>query len=281
MVGQICTQERAIASNNVLPESANFNEVRSWNIPIGSENATVLNTVGANNAYYGLGACKINFLANGEVKFNTGDDSLNTVIGKTGNYILSYAFNKSDEFSDINFTVEVLVNDVVTHTITQNLYFSSGFTDNQWNVYFQSFALEYGDVVTFNFYAQSDTTDCYLLFDRFKLELDDKGIDYPTIYTEAPLTVYEEENTITVGTIGSNSSVSITASLTGARPNDASRSYVVMKYPSELIDLGLEVGVPLVTANDTVKFIIHNHGGGSHTPEPDATYNFRLIRWVH
>ena len=80
MVGQICTQERAIASNNVLPESANFNEVRSWNIPIGSENATVLNTVGANNAYYGLGACKIIFLANGEVKFNTGDDSLNTVV---------------------------------------------------------------------------------------------------------------------------------------------------------------------------------------------------------
>ena len=120
--------------------------------------------------------------------------------------------------------------------------------------------------------------DCYLLFDRFKLELDDKGIDYPTIYTEAPLTVYEEENTITVGTIGSNSSVTITASLTGARPNDASRSYVVMKYPSELIDLGLEVGCPLVTANDTVKFIIHNHGGGSHTPEPDAIYNFRLIR---
>jgi hypothetical protein len=278
MEGQICTQERAIASNNVLPESANFNEVRSWNIPIGSANATVLNTVGANNAYYGIGACKINFLANGEVKFNTGDDSLNTVIGKDGNYILSYAFYKSDEFSDINFSVEVLVNDVVTHTITQNLYFSSGYTENQWNVYFQSFPLEYGDVVTFNFYAQSDTTACYLLFDRFKLELDDKGIDYPTIYTEAPLTVYEEENTITVGTIGSNSTVTITASLTGANPNDATRSYVLMKYPSELIDLGLEVGVPLVTAMNEVKFVIHNHSGGSHTPEPDGIYNFKLMR---
>lgn len=278
MEGQICTQERAIASNNVLPESANFNEVRSWNIPIGSENATVLNTVGANNAYYGIGACKINFLENGEVKFNTGDDSLNTVIGKDGNYILSYAFYKSDEFSDINFSVEVLVNDVVTHTITQNLYFSSGYTENQWNVYFQSFPLEYGDVVAFNFYAQSDTTDCHLLFDRFKLELDDKGIDYPTIYTEAPLTVYEEENTITVGTISSNSSVTITASLTGANPNDATRSYVLMKYPSELIDLGLEVGVPLVTGINEVKFVIHNHSGGSHTPEPDAIYNFKLMR---
>lgn len=278
MVGQICTQERAIASNNILPESANFNEMRVWNIPIGSENATVLNTVGANNAYYGLGACKVNFLGNGEVKFNTGDDSLNTVIGKTGNYILSYAFFKSDEFSDINFTVEVLVNDAVTHTITQNLYFSSGYTENQWNVYFQSFPLTYSDVVTFNFYAQSDTTACYLLFDRFKLELDDKGIDYPTIYTEAPLTVYEEENTITVGTIGSNSSVTITASLTGANPNDATRSYVLMKYPTELIDLGLEVGVPLVTAMNEVKFIIHNHSGGSHTPEPDAIYNFKLVR---
>lgn len=278
MEGQICTQERAIASNNVLPESANFNEMRIWNIPIGSENATVLNTVGANNAYYGLGACKINFLDTGEVKFNTGDDSLNTVIRKSGNYILSYAFYKSDEFSDINFTVEVLVNDVVTHTITQNLYFSSGYTDNQWNVYFQSFPLTYSDVVTFNFYAQSDTTACYLLFDRFKLEFDDKGIGFPTIYTEAPLTVYEEENILTIGEIPSNQSVTVTASLTGARLNDATRSYVVMKYPSELIDAGLTVSVPIVTANNTVKFIIHNHSGASHTPIEDGVYNFKIIR---
>lgn len=278
MEGQICIQERPIASNNILQESANFNEVRAWNKPIGGENANVLNQLSESYSYYGLGACKVVFLGTGEVKFNTGDDSLNTVIGKTGNYILSYAFNKSDEFSDINFTVEVLVNDVVTHTITQNLYFSSGYTDNQWNVYFQSFQLTYSDVVTFNFYAQSDTTDCYLLFDRFKLELDDKGIGFPTMYTEAPLTVIEEENTITVGEISGNSSVEITASLTGAMPNDATKSYVLMKYPTELISLGLIVGFPLVTSNDTVKFIIHNHSGSPVTPESDAIYNFKIVR---
>lgn len=278
MEGQICNQEQPILSNNLLNEVANFNEQRTWNKPSGGSNATILNNVTGNRAYYGIGCVQISYLANGEVKFNTGDSSLQTAITNDGNYVLSYAFKKDDEFSDINFKVEVLINGFVTHEITQNLYFSSGFTEGKWNIYFQSFTLEAGDVVDFNFYTSSDTTACNLYFDRFKLELDDKGANFPTIYTEAPLDVIEEENTLTVGAIGGNSSVTVTASLTGARPNDPTRSYVLIKYPTELIDLGLQVGVPLVTANDTVKFIIHNHSGGSHTPEADAVYNFKILR---
>jgi hypothetical protein len=198
-------------------------------------------------------------------------------IQRTGNYILSYAFDKSDENSDILFTVEMYVNAVLQpdNTIQQDLFDSSGFVNGQWNTYFQNVYLESGDVVDFVFKAQSDTTACYLYFDRMKLEINDKGNSFPTIYTEAPLDVIEEENTLTVGTIANNETITVTASLTGCTLTD---NYVVMKYPSELNDLGLVVGYPSVYADNVVKFAIHNQSGGSVTPTADSIYNFKVVR---
>jgi len=278
--GAIFSQEIAIANNNVLNEFCNFNKSFVWNKPSGGSNATIINNVGGRQSYFGLGAVSINFTGNSEVTFNSGGSQMRRVIQKTGNYILSYAFNKTDVFSDINFTIELFVNDVLqpNNTITHNLYESSGFVNNQWNTYFQNIYLEYGDVIDFQFKAQSDTTSCYLYFDRLKLEFDDKGCGYPTIYTEAPLDVIEEENTLTIGTILDNSYTTITASLTGADPNDSSKKYVSMSFPEELIALGLEVGVPLVTDVNIVKFNIYNRTGDSITPTADAVYNFKIIR---
>ena len=275
--GQICNQEVAKASNNVLNEFANFNKVFSWNIADGIGSAIVINNVGGRHSYYGLGAVSINFTGTSPVTFNSGGTEMRRIIQKTGNYILSYAFKKSDETSDINFTVNLYVNSVLTAqtTISQNLYFSSGFTDNQWNVYFQNVALEYGDVIDFSFTAQSDTTNCYLYFDRLKLEIDDRGNGNPTIYTEAPLDVIEEENTITIPTIAHNSTYIVTASLTGCTLID---DYVIMKYPKELNDLGLVVGYPSVYADNVVKFAIHNQSGSSVTPTEDGIYNFKVIK---
>lgn len=278
MEGQICTQESPILSNNILPEFCNFNSAFTWNKPSGGTNATILNNVSTTKSYYGVGCVQLNFSANGEVQFNAGDSSMQKVINTSGNYILSFAFKKDDDTADINFRVEVLVNDVPTYEISQNLYFSSGFTDGQWNCYFQSFPLNYGDVIDFNFYAQCDSVGTNLYFDRMKLELDDRGIGFPTIYTEAPLTIYEEENILTVGEIAGNSSLEVTASLIGASITDSSKRYVMMSYPSELIDLGLVVSVPVVYANNVVKFIIHNHSGSPITPTEDGVYNFKLIR---
>lgn len=275
--GQICTQEVAKASNNVLNEFANFNQVFAWNISDGVGNATIINNVGGRQSYYGLGAVSVYFTGTSPITFDAGDTSMRRVIQRDGNYILSYAFNKSDENSDINFTVNLYVNGVLTsqNTISQNLYFSSGFTDNQWNVYFQNVALEYGDVIDFSFTAQSDTTACYLYFDRLKLELDDRGNGFPTIYTEAPLDVIEEENTITIPEIAHNETYIVTASLTGCK---LVGDYVMMKYPSELNDLGLVVGYPSVYSDNVVKFAIHNQSGAPVTPTEDGIYNFKVVR---
>lgn len=275
--GQICTQEVAKASNNVLNEFANFNGVFTWNISDGIGNAVIINNVGGRQSYYGLGAVSVNFTGTSPVTFDTGGSNMERTIQRDGNYILSYAFNKSDENSDINFTVNLYVNGVLQtqNTITQNLYASSGFTDGQWNVYFQNVALEYGDVIDFSFTAQSDTTACYLYFDRLKLELDDRGNGFPTIYTEAPLDNIEEENELTIPEIAHNETYIATASLTGCK---LAGDYVVMRYPSELNDLGLVIGVPSVYADNVVKFAIHNQTGSAVTPTADGIYNFKVVR---
>lgn len=278
--GIICTDEIAKASNNTLNEFCNFNDVFTWNKPSGGANATIINNIGGRQSYYGLGCVSLNFTGTSEVSFDAGGSDMQLVVQRTGNYILSYAFDKDDNNADINFTVEVYVNSVLqpNNTITQNLFDSSGFTNEKWNVYFQYLFLSYSDVIDFSFKAQSDTTACTLYFDRLKLEIDNKGFGLPTIYTEVPLAVIEEENTITVGAITANSSVEITASLTGALLTSSSKGYVAMKYPEELLTLGLVVGYPIITADNVVKFIIHNKSGGSITPTAMSIYNFKLIR---
>lgn len=278
MVNGILTfDELPLPSNNLLTEFCNFNRVHSWNKTAGGSNATILNNIGGRHSYFGLGSVSINFTGTSQVSFNAGATQMSTTIQRDGNYVLSFAFDKSDASSDITFIVEMFVNGVLqpTNTITQNLYSTSGYQDGKWNTYFQSMALAYGDVVDFAFKAQSDTTSCYLYFDRLKLEIDDRGNGLPTTYTEAPLTIYEEENTITVGAIANNSTVIVTATLTGALVNE---HYVAMKYPAELNTLGLAVGYPTLVSDGVVKFAITNKTGGSVTPTADSIYNFRVLR---
>ena len=279
ITGQICNQEIAKLSNNVLNEFCNFNKLHTWNKTAGGSNANITNDVLGRRSYFGLGCVKIDFIGTSQVSFNAGGDQMNRVIQRTGNYVLSYAFNKTDISSDIVFTVEVYVNDTLYSetTITQDLYNTSGFVDNQWNVYFQNLTLEYGDTIDFAFKAQSDTTYCQLYFDRLKLELDDKGNGIPTIYTEAPLDVIEEENTIDVGNIPAGDTVTVTASLTGARVSESDKRNVVMTYPNQIIDEGLVVGVPLVTADDVVKFTIFNPTG-SGVDLDEGVFNFKIVR---
>jgi hypothetical protein len=275
--GAIFSQEIPIANNNLLNEFCNFNNSFTWNKPIGGANATIINNVDGTKSYYGLGAVSLNFTGTNQVNFNAAGSKMSRTIQKTGTYLLSYAFDKSDDTSDIIFTIEMYVNSVLqpNNTITQDLYNSSGFFDGQWNTYFQNVYLEDGDVIDFSFVAQSDTTNCYLYFDRFKLEIDNKGLGFPSIYNEAPLDVFEEENIITVGEILDGETKIITADLRGA---ELLKDYVSMIYPTELNDLGLIVGFPSVYANNTVKFSITNTTGDAVTPTEDSNYTFKVIR---
>lgn len=279
ITGAICQQEVPKASNNVLNEFCNFNDLFTWTKTAGGANANITNDILGRHAYYGLGSLKIDFTGTSQVSFNAGGTQMSKVIQRSGNYILSYAFDKSHTTSNVVFIVEMYVNGSLyaQNTITQDLYNTSGFVDNQWNTYFQNFALNYGDVVDFAFKAQSDTTGVQVYFDRFKLEVDDRGSGYPTIYTEAPLDIIEEENTITVGAILAGATRLVTASLTGAKINNE-RQFVIMNTPPEWTTLGLVVSVPVVSADNVVKFNIYNPTLATVTPTPNVAYNLKVVR---
>jgi len=284
ITGVICSQELAQASNNILNEFSNFNRLVTWNKTTGGSNANIVNDILGRHSYAGNGALKIDFTGTGAVTFDGGGDitttgtPMATTIQRTGNYILSYAFDKSNVNTDIVFTVLMYVNGVLasSRTIEQDLFNTSGFVDNQWNVYFQNFALTYGDVVDFAFIAQSDTTGCQLYMDRFKLEIDNRGGGYPTIYTEAPLDIIEEENTIVIPNIPAGDSITITGSITGARINDSDKRNIILTTEI-LLALGLEVYTPAVTADDVFKFIVRNPTGSDINPG-STVINAKIIR---
>ena len=274
ILAQIVGQETARYSDNLLPSFANFNEVFVWNEVSGGTNAVVINS--NQKKYAGLYSCTITFQGTGQIKFNTGSTKLQCVAPKTGNYILSSRFNKNDATADITFLIEVVVNGVVvsTNTIEQNLYNTSGYVDGVWNCYFQNLELTQSDVVDFNFYAQSDTIGSVMYFDGFKLELDDRNLQFPSIYTETPLELISQENTLTIGTIANNTCYTAILTLTGAKPNDQ----IILKYSAELTNLGLLVGAPVVTSTNVVKVLILNNTGASVTPSEDIQFYPRVIR---
>lgn len=275
--GAICELEEPKTNRNLLTEFCNFDRVHAWNI---TDGIATVNTTISKNTYAGKGSINVTFLNNAEVRFTSGGSEMEKVVRETGMYFLSFAVKKSDDDSDIVFTVQMYVNGnlLPQNTIYQDLFDSSGYVNGQWNIYYQNVYLEDGDVVDFAFVCQSDTAGAKLYIDRMKLEYNDRGLLKPSLYSPAELEEIEEENILTIGEIAGNSSVVVTASLTGANTTDTDRKFVAMTYPAELLTLGLIVGEPLVTATNVVKFVIHNHSGSPVTPTEDGVYNFKLIR---
>lgn len=266
-------QQQAYYTDNLLTYFCNFNNSHTWNIVEGSENASVSSDLSGENAYAGRGSVMVNFTDNREVIFDTGGSEMLTTVLEDGDYTLSYAVKKSDDTSAIAFTVNMYVNGVLqpNNTITQDLFDSGGFVNGQWNVYFQNVNLEQGDVLEFQFVAQSDTTDCKLWIDGLKLEILNRGTKFPSIYTEAKPIEINSSQIIDIPSIASNSSVIATATVTGAKVG----MFVNINYPSALITDELIIGVPIVSATNTVSFVVHNHSGGSINPT-SGTFKFRV-----
>jgi hypothetical protein len=195
------------ASDNLLTPYANFNDTYVWNILSGGGNAIVENN--SERKYLGKSSCLITFTDNGVVKFNN-QKGLGFTCAESGKYIFALGLFKHDFDADagIVFKVEILKNNVVLpqNTLEVDVFTTSGFVDDSWNCYFQSIELQEDDVIDFNFYAQSDTIGAKLFFDRFKVELDDRNLGFPSYYTEVP-----EPTTIWQSRTDTTNSQSLTA----------------------------------------------------------------------
>lgn len=261
-------------TENIATPYSNFNENDVW-LPHDGD-ATVQVLENSPYSYFGGGALEIAFNDTNQIDISAPDDKMTVTVPTTGKYILLMPLFKPDETSEIDFVVYVFVNGSLLPENTFSFFLSQderGFFNNKWMLAFQNLNLEAGQELTFAILAtNNEGAGRFLYIDSFSLQKDINNVGYPYIYTEAQPELIEQSNTIDIGSIGGNSAVTITTTVTGVTVGDV----IAMAYPSELIDLGLEVNTPIVTAPNTVKFIVRHHGGGS-VNLASGTFKFKRL----
>lgn len=276
MNGVQITQETARYSDNLLNSFCNFNSVHSWNKVSGGSNlGSVLNS--STEKYAGLFAIKVPFVGTSDAVFNAGGSQMQKLIFKGGLHLLSYRLFKDNTDAEIVVKIQMYVNGglSVNTTFEQTLNTANGFVNGQWNTFFQEVSLNDSDVVDFAFSVQSNTTGVNLYIDGLKLEKNDRNLNVPSVYSEVPIEVIEEENTITIPAILVGGSVVVNFTLSGAKLTD---DYVVMKYPSSIINEGLLVGTPTLTADGVGKFFIFNPTLVVSPIINDAVFKFKVVK---
>jgi len=145
-----------------------------------------------------------------------------------------------------------------------------------WKRYIQNFNNSAGlNEYTFRIIVKANidslSNDRSFYIDGMKIEQSDKGLDLPSFFTEPIPIVINETVTIDIPSIASNSSEIVTATVTGAKVG----MFVNIDYPSALITDELIIGVPIVSATNTVSFVVHNHSGGAINPA-SGDFKFRV-----
>jgi hypothetical protein len=276
--GILSVQNKSIASNNLLNKFCGLNSAFTWNPVSGGANGVAENA--PDKPMIGTQSCRITFTGTGAYEFNCGGTEMDYTVAEDGDYILQYWLYKNDALANIDFTVKVFVNgiNIADTTFEQTLNTANGFIEGNWNCYYNGtiIPLLENDVVSYSFIAESDIfgSGVKLYMDGLKLELNDINQNTePTIYTEPLDIVIEQTETIDIGSIGSNSSVVVVATVTGAIVGD----FVQMTYPVDLITVDLSVSYPIVTDVDEVSFIVHNKSGGSVNPA-SGDFTFKIVR---
>lgn len=263
-------EETARYSDNILNENFLFDYDLAWNIVSGGANGVVENT--SNKSYTGEKSIGVTFTGVNPIIFNTGDDRLKTVIQKDGQYLFSYRCFVGTKDMLNSFNVRIYVNGIL---LAYNDFVAPNIGDyeGEWYCYGQVITLIKDDEIDFEFEIEGDTIGGKIYFDGFKLELNDRLIEFASTYSLPLKTVLETTEVIDVPSIASNSFEIVTATLVGAEVGD----YVQITYPAELITLGLIVGYPIVTDVDEISFLIHNHSGGAINPA-SGSYSFKIVK---
>jgi len=142
-----------------------------------------------------------------------------------------------------------------------------------WITYFQNIVVSGGNLsIQIEFDPMEDENLVELYFGGIKLEYDQEQIYTPTPYTPPTPILINETVTIDIPSIASNSSEIVTATVTGAKVG----MFVNMTSPQAItITDELVISIPVVSATNTVSFIVHNHSGGSINPA-SGDFKFRV-----
>jgi hypothetical protein len=254
-------------SENILNENTTFNKQFSANIASGSGVANTSSDV----AFAGDRSLFLNNLSyTTTLVVNAGGDEWYTQLTpnrSTNKALIQFSiFNSSG--IPITGRFNVYNNTVLLYILEYECPANQG-----WNTFFQNIVLPIND---FDFSIELDAdsenyVECY--FDGIKLEQNDKNVSLCTPYSGYVYKTYESQETIDVPSISSNGSYQADIELIGASVGD----FVDLVYPASLITDGLVVGEAVVTATDTVSFLIHNYSGGSVNPS-SGVYKVKIIK---
>ena len=174
-------QCRAEYSENLLP----IMEGRTLTITSGMADGAVNYN---NNFHFDEGSSiKMDITRSGLNKFiNFYLSDYSVTAPKTANYIFSYRLKKVNPTDSIDFSVEIFVNGILSTDTTyyNNLAVNGNWTNLHWNTFAQSISLNAGDVLTFRFIMNTDLLITSLYLDGLKLELDDRFLGVPSIYSK-------------------------------------------------------------------------------------------------
>jgi len=264
-------QVNNLRNKNVLNKFSEFNQPFTWNIATGTASAENYDS----DQLYGKSCLRIIPDATVDCVVNSGGNENEINISEDGDYVFSIAYkftNSGDNFVYVD--VIIYINSVPTgYRIEIDTTIN---TPNEYSIFAQRInGLAVDDVIDFAFKINAGTTANVIrhFFDCMKFEKVNFENSMPSIYTSYEPIEINESQIIDVPSISSNSYETVVATVTGAIVSD----FVQMTYPNELITLGAVVSVPIVTDNDEVSFLIHNHTGGAINPD-SGVYTFKIIR---
>jgi hypothetical protein len=186
MIQGILLQDEPIAkySENIFNPFLSFDELDfTYTFLTGGSNIEVSNS---DELKLGdLNAQRIRALTTSSATFNAGS-STNTKIKETGLHTIQFTAFKNDVNANIQMRLEVYINDVLTsnRTIEVQMRESEGFLDTNWNIYYQTFLANEGDVVSLGWYFECSEVDCITYLSGYKLERNNQNLLAPTIYSK-------------------------------------------------------------------------------------------------
>lgn len=168
-------------SENLLTPFCTFDKTHSWNIISGGANGIVSNS--NVRKFDGLKSLRVDFTGIGQLVFSSGSTEMDFTAPKDGIYILSSRFFRElTATGDVSFEFTLFKNAIPFLEINEN-FNTETFELGKWNNFAQSFELEEGDVLSFVLKIGSSITGNHIYIDGLKLELDDRNLGIPSVYS--------------------------------------------------------------------------------------------------
>lgn len=184
----IAQAQQAVYTDNICNPYMTFNNAITYGFTSGSGNATVINS--DEKTLLGGKAMKIRALTTSSCDFNANTD-FDFTVKTDGIHNIQFRAFKSDPTAIVNMVVKVFIDGSLSADRTINVLMDSanGFQEDTWNLFYQSFSALSGDEGSVSFSFISDTVDCIVYLDAFKIECNDQRQIAPSIYTQPPFLV--------------------------------------------------------------------------------------------